>query len=507
MSQVKKKITRIISIMMLLVLLVPSYAALADDGYTYNYDYWGNVQYSPDAYSVKATLTGIELGLDKKLSNALSLYVRDNIIYVCDTGNNRIIEIKYENDEYSVSRIIDSISGTDVTGFKYPTDLYVDAEGNFFVCDQNNQRIVKFNNNLEYIMDFVKPDDANFDQKIDFLPEKLVVDDAGRVYAVVTHINKGLVKYESDGTFVGYVGASPVKYSWYEYIWKTYFMTDEQVAQTESFVPTEYDNVALDARGFMYVVTTNFDESELMSDEAQPIRKLNSLGNDILIKNGEFPPIGDVQWSDDAGYVGPSKLIDITVMDNDTYFALDKTRGRVFGYDDQGHMLYAFGGNGNKDGYFRSPSSIEHMGKDILVLDSLDGQITVFTPTKFGLSIFDALDAYSRGEYDLSADMWNEVLKYNGNYDLAYIGIGRALLRQGDYEGAMKYFETKYDEKNYAKAFQLYRKDWVEEHIGVIFIVFFLILIIPLGIGRLKRVRKEVEKYEYEMETIYRRKK
>ena len=123
------------------------------------------------------------------------------------------------------------------------------------------------------------------------------------------------------------------------------------------------------------------------------------------------------------------------------------------------------------------------------------------------MAIFDSLDAYSRGDYDLSAELWNEVLKYNGNYDLAYIGIGRALLRQGDYEGAMKYFETKYDEKNYAKAFQLYRKEWVEEHIGVIFIVFFLILIIPLGIGRLKRVRKEVEKYEYEMETIYRRKK
>lgn len=506
MSHLKKTITRIFTTLVLLVLLVPGYAALADTGYTYNYDYWEEVQYSPDAYAVKATLTNKELGIEKKLSNALSLYVRDNIIYVCDTGNNRIIQIRYENDTYSVDRIIDSITGTDVTTFNTPTDIFVDKEGYIYICDQNNSRIVKVNENLEFVMEFTKPSDDNFDQDVTFLPEKIVVDDAGRMFALVDHINKGVVKYEADGEFVGFVGATKVTYSWYEYIWKEYFMTAEQIAQTESFVPTEYDNIALDPKGFMYVVTQNFEEADLLSGDATPVRKLNSLGNDILIRNGQFLPIGDVQFSNAAGYNGPSLFVDVTVLDNDVYFLFDKTRGRIFGYDDQGHLLYAFGGNGNKDGYFRSPSSIEHMGYDIIALDSIDGQLTVFTPTDFGRKIYDSLDAYSRGEYDLSAEKWQEVLTYNGNYDLAYIGIGRALLRKGEYKEAMEYFETKYDDDNYAKAFQLYRKEWVEEHIGLIFIVFFVVLLIPLGIGRLKKVRKEVERYEYEMETIFRRK-
>ncbi|MCQ2495938.1 MAG: hypothetical protein MJ131_05035 [Lachnospiraceae bacterium] len=503
----KKKITRIITSLILLVMLIPSTAALADAGYTYNYDFWEEVQQSPDAYSVKATLTNIELGIEKKMSNASSLFVRDNMIYVCDSGNNRIIQLKFENDVYTVERIIEEISGSEVTTFNNPTDIFVAKDGHIFIADQNNSRILKLDNELNTVLEFVKPVDDNFEAGVTFLPQKIVVDDAGRVYAIVSHVNKGIVKYEPDGEFVGFIGATPVKYSWYEYIWKEYLMTKAQRAQTENFVPTEYDNISLDEKGFMYVVTTNFDEAELMTDSALPIRKLNSLGNDILIKNGNFPPVGDIDWDNAGGYTGSSKLIDITVMDNDTYFAVDKTRGRIFGYDDQGHLLYAFGGNGNKDGYFRNPTSIEHMGKDLLVLDSIDGQITVFTPTEFGSMIFNALDAYDSGDYDLSADIWQKVLMFNGNYDLAYIGIGRAKLRQGQYKEAMHYFETKYDDDNYAKAFQLYRKEWVEDHIGIIFVVFFLVLLIPLGIGRLKRVRKEVEKYEYEMETVFKRKR
>ena len=41
---------------------------------------------------------------------------------------------------------------------------------------------------------------------------------------------------------------------------------------------------------------------------------------------------------------------------------------------------------------------------------------------------------HSLGQYDLSADYWREVLRLNGNYDMAYIGIGRSLLRQERYK-------------------------------------------------------------------------
>ena len=71
-----------------------------------------------------------------------------------------------------------------------------------------------------------------------FLPDKLVVDAAGRVYVLATNVNKGLVKYEADGTFTGFIGANQAKYDLWDYIWKAFLSSREQRAQMASFVPT-----------------------------------------------------------------------------------------------------------------------------------------------------------------------------------------------------------------------------------------------------------------------------
>lgn len=236
-----------------------------------------------------------------------------------------------------------------------------------------------------------------------------------------------------------------------------------------------------------------FEEYQLKDDKAKPIRKLNAMGADILIKNGEYPPIGDLWWGNAAGVSGASKLIDITALDNGTYYAIDRTRGRIFGYDSQGNLLYAFGSLGNKQGYFQYPTAIDHMGNDLVVLDSKSAGITILKMTQYGQLIYDALAEYEKGNYDISADYWRQVLMQNGNYDLAYIGIGRALLRQENYKEAMEYFKIKLDDENYSKAFQLYRKEWIEEHIAWIACGFFAIIAIPPLIGKLKKIKREVD--------------
>ena len=88
------------------------------------------------------------------------------------------------------------------------------------------------------------------------------------------------------------------------------------------------------------------------------------------------------------------------------------------------------------------------------------------------------------------------MLDQNGNYDRAYIGIGRALIGDKNYKEALPYFKLKWDDDNYSKAFKQYRKQWVEEHIVVIFIVFFAVLIVPIAIGRVKRIKYEIDTSE-----------
>ena len=397
----------------------------------------------------------------------------------------------WEYDRWSLDA-----DGKAVTSFTSPYDVNVDPEGNIYVADTNGKRILKMDSECNVLLEFTKPIDATFDQTLDFLPKKIVFDVAGRVYALCQNANKGLVKYEADGTFSGFIGANAVTVSMGEYIWKRYFQTKEQRAASAAFVPTEYENIYIDEEGFIYATNTVFDEYDLLWDNAKPIRRLNSLGNDILIKNDRYPPIGDQYWVEQSTQNGPSKFTDITVMGNDIYVALDRTRGRLFAYDSQGVLLWAFGTKGNAEGAFNSAVSVEHMGYDLFVLDQLKNSITVFTPTEYGRLIYDANETYMNGEYERSAEIWGDVMRMNANYPLAYRGIGRAILREEDYQGAMNYFKMAHDRENYGRAFKLYRKVWIEQNILWIVVVLAVLLIVPLVIGRIKRTKWEVIMHE-----------
>lgn len=493
----RKIIKRVGVLLASAVMLVGSSLAVyaSDNGsYTYNYDYWGDVQDSPDAYTVQEVYTSADLGLEKNLANPQGMFVYDNLVYICDTGNNRIVVLeRIEKEGFQVKQIIEEFKGdVEVKTLSSPSDIAVSEEGEIFIADRGNARILKLDADLNYIMQFDKPVDNTLDPNVTFTPNKIVIDTAGRVYCIATGINKGLIKYENDGVFSGFVGATKVTYDFADYIWKR-LATEEQRAQMESFVPTEYDNIYMDYEGFIYAVNGNASDADLDSGAADAVRKLNLMGNDILVRNGEWFILGDLYWGNAGGYDGPSRFTDITVFENDVYVALDRVRGRLFGYDDQGRMLFTFGGSGNMDGYFRYPAAIEHMGYDLLVLDSQDCAVTLFTPTEFGRLVYQAIDLFDDGEYVASGETWQKVMDLNGNYDLAYIGIGRSLLRQERYHEAMEYFELKYDDENYSKAYKQYRKEWVEEHIVIIFIVVFAVLIVPLAIGRIKNIKHEID--------------
>ena len=493
MKRLAKRIGALVAACLMILVSMPVQAQAAEIGYTYTFDYWGDVQYSPDAYEVAASFTAVDLGLSSKLSSPEGMFVYGDYIYICDTGNNRILELQRTGTtEIVLVREITEFTGdVEVNTFNTPTDIAV-SEDYFFIADKNNGRILKLTKDLEYVMEFTRPTDETFDQSLTFLPSKIVIDSAERVYCIATNVNKGLIKYEPDGFFAGFIGATPVSYNTMDYLWKK-FATKAQRAQMENFVPTEYDNIYMDKEGFIYTTTTNFSETELDTGKVDAVRRINMMGNDILIRNGNWFVIGDIHWGNAGGYSGPSKLIDITSFDNESYVALDKVRGRLFAYDDQGNLLFAFGGSGNMDGYFRTPSALEHMGYDLLVLDQLDCSITLFTPTEYGSLVYQAMDYFKEGKYEESEAAWQRVISLNGNYDLAYIGVGRALLRQQRYREAMDYFKLKWDADNYSKAFQYYRKEWVEENITWIVVCLAVVIIIPLVVGRIKKIKWEID--------------
>lgn len=494
----KKTISRIGAAILASVIAVslPLSASADDQSYTYNYDYWGEVQDCPDCYTVSGVFTSVDMNVDVNFRNPQSLMVRNDFIYVADTGNNRIVELKRTgNSTIEFVRSIDSIKAPDgiKSTFNEPCDVAIDDDGNFYVCDKSNNRVVKFDKDLNFILEFLKPTDKSLDEKLSFLPTRIVIDSAGRVYCIADLINKGYIKYENNGEFSGFVGSTPVDFDFLLYL-KKKFASEEARAKIVSFVPTEYSNLYMDKEGFIYGVIGTAEAEKLKSGKADSIRKINLLGSDILVRNGTWPVYGDIYMGGfSSTYSGASKFIDVTVMADDVYVCLDSRRGRLFGYDDQGNLLYAFGGSGNMDGYFKSPISLEHMGTDLLVLDNLHCSITLFTPTEFGKAIYDAIDKFDNGDYTGSEAAWRRVLALDGNFDRAYIGIGRSLLRQEKYKDSLEYFKVKYDAENYSKAYKMYRKEWVQANIGKIVFFILVLVFIPLGFGKYKALKYEIE--------------
>jgi hypothetical protein len=174
--------------------------------------------------------------------------------------------------------------------------------------------------------------------------------------------------------------------------------------------------------------------------------------------------------------VGISDIVDISMGEEGTYSIIDEKRSKIYTYNDQGELLFAFGDkpgttNGAQIGEFSKVSSIAYQGSDMLILDAFTNSFTIFKRTEYGDLLLTAIEHNNNREYELSIDDWKAVLQRNNNFDAAYIGLGDAYYRNGDYETAMEYYKVAYDTVGYSAAFKLWRKAFVEENIIWVIVV------------------------------------
>lgn len=480
-SLVKLVIITLICIMML------SSTVFAEPYKSYTYDYWLDPVPTPHAYLPESSVYGKDIGLTE-FKNASDIFVdKDNIIYVADTGNNRIVCM---NSSFSLIRVITTFknNGKDDT-FNEPRGVFVSDDGYIYVADTKNQRVVKLDKFGKFLKEYGKPDTDLISKTQEYNPIKLVVDRANRIYIIASGINKGLIELDPEGKFRGFVGANEVDVNPVEYIWKL-MSTKEQKSRMELFVPTEYANISLDKEGFLYVTTSTIDIKTLMND-ADPIRRLNPKGVDVLRRYGYGSPVGDYVIKEEDGV---SKLVDIAVDDEaGIYSVLDENRGRIFTYDYDGNLLYVFGGTGYQEGNFDLPTSIEFLGDKILVLDGARNCVNVFYTSDYGKSVRDAIKLHYEGKYEEAAKEWQKVLDFNANSDLAYIGLGRILLRDKNYQEAMKHFKLANNRIYYSKAFKLYRKQIIQENFGYIASGVIAAMAVLIVIFKIKRKGKYID--------------
>ncbi|WP_102716282.1 hypothetical protein [Paenibacillus castaneae] len=425
-------------------------------GSSYNYSVWGDTVAAPSAYEAKLLLNGISLGVGA-FNNPSDLHVTaDNEIYVLDSGNNRIVVL---DRQFQKTAIIDSFEhdGQSDT-FLNPQGIFVTEQKHVLIADTGNKRVVHLDQNHKLVKIVDKPQSDLLRESFDFQPVRVVMDKAQRVYVMAVGVFDGLMEFSAEGAFTSFIGANRVMVDPVELFWKK-LSTKAQRSQMIMFTPTEFTNLDINDEGFIYATSGEWGDN---------IRKLNAQGSDILRRTGYFNPQGDIRYTSASG---PSRLIDIDVTDSEIYSVLDSKRGRIFTYNGDGHFMYVFGGLGNQLGKFNSPVAIERVGDDFLVLDKAFGEITVFQTTEYGRTLNEAVRSYYRGEEEKAFHLYEQTINMNANLDFAYSGIGKSILRQGDYEEAMRYFKQSLDQGNYSKAFLLYRKQVLREHFGTIMTV------------------------------------
>jgi sugar lactone lactonase YvrE len=137
---------------------------------------------------------------------------REGNLYVADSGNHRIQ--KFDGDGHFLGTF--GSAGGNEGQFNEPWGVAVDGEGNIYVADSWNHRIQKFDSNFQFLkawgQAFVEVGKRQPEPLELFGPRSIAIDADGNVWVTDTG-NKRVLKFDSDGNFLAQYGVAGVRSS------------------------------------------------------------------------------------------------------------------------------------------------------------------------------------------------------------------------------------------------------------------------------------------------------
>ncbi|GHT95803.1 hypothetical protein FACS1894141_5080 [Spirochaetia bacterium] len=487
-----KKMKKMYALCTALLLVLPARAGAypnigQDQTFIFNYQYKKN-QYKktaiPDAYKLLKTVGIADLNGNMAASPSDFFVTAAGDLYVLDMTGGRIF--LYDR-ELRLVRVIDTMqypSGA-ASPLNKPEGLFVSGSGELYIADTQNQRVLKANADGEILSETWKPEVFTGVEIETFLPVKIAVDSTGRQSVIARNLNMGIAQFDSEGNFLGYIGAPKVKVDLVTKFWQL-FSTKEQKAKMNRFVPTEYSNIAIDGEGFLYAATEKIAENAAWAAAgggsalatALPVKRLNTVGKDILKRNGLTPPMGNID-TEKKDWV--SRISDVAVGPAGSYTLLDSRTATLYTYSEEGVLLHAFGERGKGKNQFASPVAVDYQGNNILVLDAGLKSILVFSPTEYGAMLIDAINAEYAGDFEAAYALWGSAVRLNANFAYAYTGLGKTAYEKGDYRISMEYFANALDDADYSRAKEKRRTETMRTifpflFFGVVFLILFFLM-------------------------------
>lgn len=462
------KVKRILcfSFILCMLLSVPSHVYAQEAYYTYNYS-TNNVEVaSPDIYEVDKVVYGSQMACGS-FKEAQDIFIdgKDRV-YILDSGNSRVILLD-ANYGYTgeISRFV--YEDMELTLENGASGIfYQDTTDTLYIADTNNNRIISCDRQGKVKRIFEKPQTPLISEKIDYMPTKVIADNNNNLYVLSKNINTGAVMVDENNTFISFYGVNKVKETALikaERLWAKILPGSQSIDY--SFQPVEYNNLFWGTDRFIYAVASR---NEYLQSE---LCKLNALGNNVMPTSA---------FADQGENSDKVVVCDVTVEENGFFTILDRYNCKLYNYDSSGNLIGAFGGIGEQAGLFKTPNAVEVNSRgELVVIDADKNDLTVFKPTYYAEIIRKALILFQDGQYVDSIEPWKEVLRINTNFNLAYIGMGKANMMLGNYAQAMQQFKIGGDKESYSDAKQSVRDEMLKAHFAlVLFLVVLLIVVL-----------------------------
>lgn len=432
----KKVLTLLLTIAITLIFVTNDTYAITQDSAPYQ-------TYTQGPNGLVLTQTAYEptgaLILNTELREPEDILIKNNYIYIADSGNKRVLKVSYSGEVV-----------LEINNLGNPTGIDVDDEGSIYIADRQLKTVIKFNSLGEEIQRYNRPTEPLFGATTPYEPIKVVTGPRGILYIVGAGSTNGLIQLNAQGEFIGFYGTNPTTKTFWEVIAGFFGVTYARN------IPISADNLAIDSKGSVFTISKTED---------QKIKRFNIASNiSLTIEN-------------------KNTLTDITVNDFGNVYTVTQ-EGVINEYDSEGNLIFEFGAlddGSNVLGKFVNQVAIDlDEDNNLFILDKGRNQIQILIKTDFTDQIHQGLINYQNGIYDI--DEWRETLKMNSFFSIANSSIANALYRDGQYDEALSYFKIAQDRPGYSEAFWQVRYNWLQSYLGIVFLVGILFYVTSKGL-------------------------
>ncbi len=474
----KKYLVLLMVFVLAALMVLPTVSAAEANAIPYNtYAYWQKGAEREaveirDVFEVIDKVNGHDLGIEAFSMPTDVDCDKDGNLYILDGDNSRVVVV---DSQMKLLRVINSpVQNGEEINFSGATGIYLKEDNTIYVADTNGQRIIVFNPDGSLKQLIGLPDASVIPDDFNYAPIKVLTDSRDYIYVLSSGSYYGALVFSDQGEFLGFYGANSVKATVVDIfgkLWDRLTQTEAKRANSQQKLPYQFISMDIDKNGFIYTLTGLTDS--IWDVGTGQIRQLNPAGINIL-KDNEGQGSDGLNFADESDYRNDmghpimTSFKKLCVDDDGFVYAIDTTYGHIFVYDNKCNSFAVFGGGygaGIQNGTFVRPESIAVHGDMIYVLDSLDASVTSFKLTDYGKLYKNAQVLTLEGKYNDSVALWEEVLKQDKNNLLAYRGLSKAALLNEDYDAALEYSKIGFSQSDYAVAFEQIRGDFISKNV------------------------------------------